>query len=108
VSVAATCWTGRPRPGTLLATSFDRVVLAAQPDGTDAKVRAMADLCQGLHYPEGKLDERIVVLYESLRTGYPDHLPLSDDSPWTDTPLSGGIDHVIMAALLDELRAPNT
>jgi hypothetical protein len=44
--------------------SFDLVVLAARPDATDAEVRAMADICQGWHHPEGELDERIVVFYE--------------------------------------------
>ena len=76
--------------------SFDLVVLAAQPDATDAEVRAMAEVCRGWHHPEGELDERIVVFYEGLRAHYPDYPPFGDDSPWTDTPLSVGIDHVSM------------
>jgi hypothetical protein len=36
-------------------------------------------------------------LYETLRTHYPDHPPLGDDSPWALAPVDVGIDHVSMS-----------
>jgi hypothetical protein len=74
--------------------SFDLVVLAADPDATDAEIRAMARRCRSLNHPEGELDERIVEFYENLRARYPDYPPYARDSPWMDTPLDVGIDHV--------------
>jgi hypothetical protein len=76
--------------------SFGLVVLAVNPGATDIAVRAMAERCQSLHHPEGELDERIVGFYENLRARYADFPPYAHDSPWMDTPLNIGIDHVSM------------
>lgn len=56
----------------------------------------MADVCRSLRHPEGELDERVISFYESLRAHYPDYPPFGDASPWMDTPLDVGIDHVSM------------
>jgi hypothetical protein len=78
--------------------SFDLVVLTVEPRATDAEVRAMADICRSPRHPEGNLDERVVSFYENLSARYPDCPPVDDDSPWMDTPLNVGIDHVGMHA----------
>lgn len=79
------------------SVSFGLVVLAVDPDATDADIRAMVQRCRSLNHPEGELDERIVGFYENLRARYPDFPPRDRDSPWMDTPLSVGIDHVSMS-----------
>ncbi|WP_433043170.1 hypothetical protein [Dactylosporangium sp. CS-033363] len=76
--------------------SFSLLVLAARPGASDAEVRAMAGACLGPGHREGELDERIVSFYESLRGRFPDFLPYGADTPWMDTPLAVGIDHVGM------------
>jgi hypothetical protein len=76
--------------------SFDLVVLAADPDATDAEIRAMSQRCRRLDHPEGELDGRIVSFYENLRARYPDFPPYEQDCPWMDMPLDVGIDHISM------------
>lgn len=66
----------------------------------------MAQRCRGLNHPEGDLDERIVGFYENLRARYPDFPPHGRDSPWTDTPLSVGIDHISMHVTFGEHSSP--
>jgi hypothetical protein len=80
----------------MCSVSFDLVVLAADPDATDAEIRAMMRRCQSLNHPEGELDDRIVGFYENLRARYPDFPPYGQDCPWMVMPLDVGIDHVSM------------
>lgn len=89
----------------MCSMSFGLVVLAVDPDATDAEIRAMAERCRGWDHPEGELDERIVGFYESLRARYPDFPPYRD-SPWMDMPLSVGIDHVSMYLSFGERSSP--
>jgi len=58
--------------------------------------RAMFERCRADSHVEGELDERVVGFYERLRSMFPDDGSLGSDSPWMSTPLSAGIDHVIM------------
>ncbi|MFF5484857.1 hypothetical protein [Streptomyces virginiae] len=48
------------------------------------------------HHDEGELDERVVGFYEQLRSLFPDRPPFAAESPWMSTPLTIGIDPVIM------------
>lgn len=86
--------------------SFDLVVLAADPDATDAEIRAMVLRCESLNHPDGELDERIVAFYENLRASYPDFPLYDQDSPWMMMPLDVGIDHVSMHLSSSERSDP--
>ncbi|MCX4804678.1 hypothetical protein OG594_24185 [Streptomyces sp. NBC_01214] len=76
--------------------SFDLAVLAMDESADVAAVRAMFDRCTSDHHDEGELDERVVGFYERLRSLFPDRPPFAAESPWMSTPLTIGIDHVIM------------
>jgi hypothetical protein len=77
--------------------SFDLAVLAMAENATAEAVHRMFERCsQAQPHQDGELDQRIQVFYEQLRSGFPDYLPHSDESPWASTPLDIGIDHIIM------------
>ena len=76
--------------------SYDLAVLAMDGSADAAAAQAMFARCSALSHPEGELDERIAGFYEELRTRFPDSPPYGETAPWTDMPLSAGIDHVIM------------
>ncbi|GAA2625309.1 hypothetical protein GCM10010425_22070 [Streptomyces spororaveus] len=79
--------------------SFDLAVLAMEASADAVAVRAMYDRCTSGSHAEGEVDERVMGFYESLRSRFPDHPPLAGAagaSPWMSTPLSVGIDHVVM------------
>ncbi|MFD4867037.1 hypothetical protein [Streptomyces sp. NPDC058412] len=76
--------------------SFDLAVLAMDASADAVAARGMFERCSSGSHPEGELDERVVAFYERLRSHFPDHSPCAEDSPWMSTPLSVGIDHVIM------------
>ncbi|MEV6644344.1 hypothetical protein [Amycolatopsis sp. NPDC051371] len=79
--------------------SFDLAVLAlgADNDADFARRRFERCIAAGTH-DAGEPDKRIVAFYEQLQSIYPDHGPAVEalDCPWNSTPLSVGIDHVIM------------
>jgi len=79
--------------------SFDLVVLSLGADDDPDSARRMFERClaAGTH-DAGEPDRRIVAFYEQLQSSYPDRGPAVEalDCPWTSTPLSVGIDHVIM------------
>jgi hypothetical protein len=80
--------------------SFDLTVLATALDASDDEIRVQALRCAAwLDHPEGDLDARIVAFYEALREVYPDSGPASrrEESPWADSPLGVGIDHVTVS-----------
>lgn len=86
--------------------SFDLTILATALDASDGEIGVRALQCAAwLDHPEGDLDARIVAFYEALREVYPDSGPASrwEESPWADSPLGVGIDHVILS-----LRQGNT
>jgi hypothetical protein len=66
--------------------SLDLVVVAAAPDVDEATARALIEHWNrgGTIHVEGDLDERIVGLYEDLRTAYPDFPPYDDSTPWSN------------------------
>ena len=79
--------------------SFDLTILATVHDASDDEIRVQALRCAAwLDHPEGDLDARIVAFYEALRKVYPDSGPASrwEESPWADSPLGTGLDHVIV------------
>lgn len=76
--------------------SFDLAVLAMDDLADAATARAMFERCGSDSHVEGELDGRVVGFYERLRAMFPDDASLGSDSPWMSTPLSAGIDHVIM------------
>ncbi|MET7394066.1 hypothetical protein ABZS66_11275 [Dactylosporangium sp. NPDC005572] len=88
--------------------SFDLVVLAMNPSATAAEARAMAERCEyePERHPEGDIDPRIAAFYEELTRHFPDHPPYSDDLPWSSTPLTLGIDHVVMYMRTGEVSDP--
>ncbi|MFC7534067.1 hypothetical protein [Actinoplanes sp. GCM10030250] len=88
--------------------SFGLGVLAIDGWTDAAEVVAMVDRCQGAVHPEGELDLRIAGFYERLRARFPDQPPLlpPDKSPWMDTPLDVGIDHVLMSLSFGERSSP--
>jgi hypothetical protein len=79
--------------------SFDLVVLSLGANKDADYARRMSERCltAGTH-DVGKPNRRIVAFYEQLQSNYPDRGPAVEalDSPWASTPLSVGIDHVIM------------
>jgi hypothetical protein len=80
--------------------SFDLAILATALDASDDEIRVQALRCAAwLDHPEGDLDERIVAFYEALRKVYPDSGLASrrEESPWADSPLGVGIDHVTVS-----------
>jgi hypothetical protein len=80
--------------------SFDLTILATALDASDDEIRVQAQQCAAwLDHPEGDLDARIVAFYEALRGVYPDSGPASrrEESPWADSPLGVGIDHVTVS-----------
>ncbi|MFF0478913.1 hypothetical protein [Streptomyces sp. NPDC004284] len=76
--------------------SFDLAVLAMDESADVAAAREMFDRCTSDHHDEGESDERVVGFYERLRSLFPDRPPFAAESPWMSTPLTIGIDHVIM------------
>ena len=76
--------------------SFDLAVLAMDASADAATARAMFERCTSGDHDGGELDERVVGFYERLRSRFPDYPPYGEESPWMSTPLSIGIDHVIM------------
>ncbi|MFB6480592.1 hypothetical protein ACFWB2_27175 [Streptomyces virginiae] len=76
--------------------SFDLAVLAMDASADAAAARAMFERCTSVNHADRDLDERVVGFYERLRSQFPDHPPHSADSPWMSTPLTVGVDHVIM------------
>jgi hypothetical protein len=76
--------------------SFDLAVLAMDGTADAERARAMFERCTSGPHPEGEPDERVVAFYERLRSRFPDHPPLTPESPWASTPLALGIDHVVM------------
>lgn len=80
--------------------SFDLTILAAALDASDDEIRVQALQCAAwLDHPEGDLDARIVAFYEALREVHPDSGPAArrEESPWADSPLGVGIDHVTVS-----------
>lgn len=88
--------------------SFDLVVLAMNPEATASEARAMAERCEyeSERHPEGDIDPRIAAFYDELTRQFPDHPPYPDDSPWSNMPLSIGIDHVVMYMRTGDVSAP--
>jgi hypothetical protein len=80
------------------AMTYDLSVLAVEPDADPTEIKARYDHCHSFTEPhyEGELDERIVNFYGELAARYPDHRPFAPDTPWMDTPLGLGVDHVSM------------
>ncbi|QFG25720.1 hypothetical protein F7P10_35835 [Actinomadura sp. WMMB 499] len=78
------------------ALSFGLAVLAMDESADATAARARYERCTTGDHVEGDLDERVVAFYEELRARFPDHPPYAEPSPWASTPLSVGIDHVIM------------
>lgn len=78
--------------------SFDLAVLASNGPLTPDEARRMFEQCAGFGaHRDGDLDPRIVHFYSDLTAQFPDHRPYdAAASPWMTTPLSTGIDHVIM------------
>lgn len=80
--------------------SFDLTILATALDASDDEIRVEAVQCAAwMDHREGDLDARIVAFYEALREVYPDSGPASrrEESPWADSPLGVGIDHVTVS-----------
>jgi hypothetical protein len=76
---------------------FDLAVFAVAPGSDEATIRALIHECyERMDHVEGDIDERIMRFYEELCAVYPDHPPYDQNSPWSSTPLSTAIDHVIM------------
>jgi outer membrane protein assembly factor BamB len=78
--------------------SFDLAVLAVDASVDVSAARQMFESCSVMDHAEGEPNEWIVLFYEQLRAVFPDSGPESAGhaSPWMSTPLSVGIDHVIM------------
>ena len=76
--------------------SFDLAVLAMDDMADVVAARAMFERCGAAGHVEGELDGRVVGFYERLRALFPDDGSSASDSPWMSTPLSAGIDHVII------------
>ncbi|MFE0026420.1 hypothetical protein [Amycolatopsis sp. NPDC059021] len=89
--------------------SFDLAVLALGADNDDGSARRMYEHCiaAGTH-DVGEPDRRIMAFYEQLRSIHPDQGPAVEapDCPWNSTPLSVGIDHVIMHLGLGSRSTP--
>ncbi|MEU4385712.1 hypothetical protein [Promicromonospora sp. NPDC023805] len=80
--------------------SLDLTILATAIDASDDEIRVQALRCSAwLGHPDGDLDARIVAFYEELREVYPDSgpAPRREESPWADSPLGTGIDHVTVS-----------
>lgn len=86
--------------------SYDLAVLALDASADTAAAQAMFARCSTRNHPEGELDERIAAFYEELRARFPDYPPCDEQTPWTDMPLSTGIDHVIMHLSLSARSDP--
>jgi hypothetical protein len=79
--------------------SYDLAVLAMEEEAADpSTAREMYERCvmSGEHL-DGELDQRVVGFYERLRGEFPDHGPVTAESPWMSTPLDAGTDHVAMS-----------
>jgi hypothetical protein len=74
--------------------TFSLYVLAMEPTDDIDAVRAMIARCDSRPHPERELDERIVAFYEELTGRYPDFPPFAPGSPWANTPLDTGVDHI--------------
>lgn len=67
-------------------------------ESADAEAaRVMFERCTSGNHDEGEPDARVVGFYERLRSRFPDSPPDDAESPWMSSPLSIGIDHVVMS-----------
>lgn len=78
--------------------SFDLAALAAPADA--AAAREMYASCTRDDHTEAEFDVRIARFHEALAGIFPDHAP-APDSPWAETPLALGADHVLMRLRMD-------
>lgn len=67
-----------------------------------AAAAQMFDRCAREHHAGARYDGRIVGFFQRLRAQFPVEPPYGPHSPWLGTPVSVGVDHVLMHLSPDE------